>query len=211
MTSLRQIEANRRNALRSTGPRTVDGKEQSRRNAYRHGLTAETVIASLEDLEDYKAFEATIIADYDPETAVERELVLRLASLLWRSRRAILIESGLFAIQAEIVRDRRRRRSRTCTPTPEGQFPRLINGATGLGHGNGSDDLAHSAAEQHRRDCPETLAEKPIDWARLLTHSFLRLANLESGAFGLLNRYEVALWRQTVQTIIALRSVRRRF
>jgi len=44
-----------------------------------------------------------------------------------------------------------------------------------------------------------------------LMHSFLRLANLESGAFGLLNRYEVALWRQTVQTIIALRAVRRRW
>ena len=117
---------NRRNALKSTGPRTEAGKEQSRRNAARHGLTAETVIASLEDLEDYKAFEATIIADYDPETAVERELLLRLASLLWRSRRAILIESGLFAIQAEIVRDRRRRRNaRTLEPTPEHRFPRL--------------------------------------------------------------------------------------
>ena len=66
--------ANRRNSLKSTGPRTEVGKEQSRRNAYRHGLTAETVITCLEDLEDYKAFEATLIADYDPETAVEREL-----------------------------------------------------------------------------------------------------------------------------------------
>ena len=36
---------------------------------------------SLEDIEDYKGFEAAIIADYDAETAVERELVLRLASL----------------------------------------------------------------------------------------------------------------------------------
>ena len=63
MTSDRQIEANRRNALRSTGPRTEDGKLQSRRNAVRHGLTAETVIGSLEDAEDYRAFEAAIIAD----------------------------------------------------------------------------------------------------------------------------------------------------
>jgi hypothetical protein len=212
MTSLRQIEANRRNALKSTGPRTEVGKEQSRRNAYRHGLTAETVIAGLEDLEDYKAFEATIIADYDPETAVERELVLRLASLLWRSRRAILIESGLFAIQAEIVRDRRHFRNPCAAESkPEHRFRRFINSATGSGRGNGSDNLAHSAAEQHRRDCAETLSEKPIDWARLLTHTFLRLAHLESGAFGLVNRYEVALWRQTVQTIIALRAVRSRW
>ena len=87
MTSYRQIEANRRNALRSTGPRTVAGKLQSRRNAVRHGLTAETVIGSLEDAEDYSAFEAAIIADYDAQSAVERELVLRLASVLWRLQR----------------------------------------------------------------------------------------------------------------------------
>src|SRR5271154_3495579 len=95
MTSFRQIEANRRNALRSTGPRTETGKRQSRRNATRHGLTAETVIDGLEDMEDYRAFEATVIADYDARTAVERELVLRLASLLWRMRRIISIETDL--------------------------------------------------------------------------------------------------------------------
>ena len=45
MTSLRQLEANQRNALRSTGPRTEEGKRQARANAFRHGLTAETVVA----------------------------------------------------------------------------------------------------------------------------------------------------------------------
>jgi hypothetical protein len=87
MTSYRQIEANRRNALKSTGPRTEPGKQVSRCNAARHGLTAETVISALEDAEDYKAFEAAITADYDAQSAVERELVLRLASVLWRLRR----------------------------------------------------------------------------------------------------------------------------
>ena len=62
-------------------------------------LTAETVIGALEDAEDYKAFEAAVIADYDAESAVERELVLRLASLLWRLRRATTTETGLFEIQ----------------------------------------------------------------------------------------------------------------
>jgi len=133
-----------------------------------------------------------------------------LASLLWRSRREILIESGLSAIQAEIVRDRRRRNGRTGAARLE-PVSALINGATDSSRGNGSDNLAHTAVEQYRRDCPDTLLEKPIDCARLLTHTFLRLANLESGAFGLLNRYGLALWRQTVQTIIALRAGRRRW
>ena len=81
MTSWAQFQANRRNALRSTGPRTEEGKSRSRMNAVRHGLTAETVIGAFEDAEDYKAFEASVTAGYDPRTAVERELVLRLASL----------------------------------------------------------------------------------------------------------------------------------
>src|SRR5215213_4096155 len=100
MTTFKQIEANRRNALKSTGPTSGDGKQRSRRNAVRHGLTAETVIGALENAEDYQAFEAAVITDYDAQSAVERELVLRLASLLWRIRRATTIETGLFEIQA---------------------------------------------------------------------------------------------------------------
>jgi hypothetical protein len=107
MSSYRQIEANRRNALKSTGPRTEPGKQASRCNAVRHGLTAETVIGALEDAEDYKSFEAAITADYDAQSAVERELVLRLASVLWRLRRATTMETGLFEIQAQHLRDYR--------------------------------------------------------------------------------------------------------
>jgi hypothetical protein len=101
MTSWRQIEANRRNARLSTGPVTEDGKRHSRVNAVRHGLTGETVIDALEDAEDYAAFELTVTSDHDAQSAVERELVLRLASLLWRLRRATAIESGLFKIQGQ--------------------------------------------------------------------------------------------------------------
>src|SRR6266571_8192764 len=107
MTSLRQIEANRRNARLSTGPVTEEGKRKSRQNALRHGLTAETVIDALEDAEDYAAFEMAVTADYDAQSAVERELVLRLASLLWRLRRATTMDTGLFEIQAEHLRSYR--------------------------------------------------------------------------------------------------------
>src|SRR3954454_4708053 len=110
MTSFKQIEANRRNARRSTGPVTEDGKLQSRRNAVRHGLTAETVIRALEDADDCRAFEAALTADYDAQSPVERELVLRLASLLWRIRRATTMETGLFEIQARHMLDFRKKR-----------------------------------------------------------------------------------------------------
>src|SRR4051795_11618874 len=118
MTSFKQIEANRRNARRSTGPVTEDGKLQSRRNAVRHRLTAETVIGALEDAEDYKAFEAAITAEYDAQSAVERELVLRLASLLWRLRRATTMETGLFEIQAKQLNEFKQ--VRQCGPDSPG-------------------------------------------------------------------------------------------
>ena len=66
-------------------------------------MTAETVIEPLEDPEDYKAFEQAVAANYDAESAVERELVLRLASLLWRLRRTTSIETGLMQIEGQII------------------------------------------------------------------------------------------------------------
>jgi len=103
MTSVRQLEANRRNALKSTGPRSEAGKRVSRRNALRHGFTAETVIEPLENPEEYRAFEDAIVAEYLPQTPVEQELVHRLASLFWRLRRATSIETGLLRMQSEIL------------------------------------------------------------------------------------------------------------
>ena len=111
MASRRQIAANRRNAARSTGPRTDKGKQRSRQNAVRHGLTAETVVTILEDADRYEALEQALIRDYRPETEIEHQLVARLASLLWRLRRATLIEAGLFQIQGEILCERTRKNS----------------------------------------------------------------------------------------------------
>src|SRR3984893_12544473 len=103
MTSLKQIEANRRNALQSTGPTSANGKHASRRNALRHGLTAETVLEPVENPDEYRIFEAAIVAESLPQTPVEQELVSRHASLFWRLRRATSIETGLLRMQGEIL------------------------------------------------------------------------------------------------------------
>jgi hypothetical protein len=100
MTSFRQIAANRHNASKSTGPTTT--KASSALAAMPSAMDLRPrVVGALEDAEDYRAFEAAITADYDAQSAVERELVLRLASLLWRLRRATTMETGLFEIQAD--------------------------------------------------------------------------------------------------------------
>src|SRR5690349_5777253 len=100
MATERQIAANRQNAKSSTGPRTIYGKRRSRRNAMRHGMTAETVIDVFEEPAAYRALQRAIYADYRPRSNFELQLVGRLVSLLWRLRRATAIESDMLTIQA---------------------------------------------------------------------------------------------------------------
>jgi hypothetical protein len=200
MTSLRQIEANRRNALRSTGPATAEGKQRSRQNAIRHGLCAETVIELAEDAEDYRGFEAAIIADYDAQTAVERELVLRLASLLWRLRRATSIETDLLRIQAEILRDRREQRRLQDQPKQPHPMHLCI-----LERRDESSNCRNVNNAADHASCSLPPPDRP---PRDLTHGFQRLANLDNGAFERLGRYETALWRQVTQILFVLQSAK---
>lgn len=207
MTSIRQIEANRRNALRSREPRTEEGKRSSRANAYRHGLTAETVVPDVEDADDYAAFEAAVIANYDARTAVERELVLRLASLLWRLRRATAIETDLLSIQAESLAERQNGCSdvkQRCDMSPPAVYLPTVRLS---GHGD-DPNQAHSPAEPHDDHAASNRPNDCTAATRTLTYCYLRLANLDSAVFEQLGRYEAALWRQTLQTLIALGSAR---
>jgi hypothetical protein len=191
MTSIKQIEANRRNSLKSTGPKTDAGKQASRCNAVRHGLTAETVIGALEDAEDYKGFEAAITADYDAQSAVERELVLRLASLLWRLRRATTIETGLFEIQADHLSNFRR--THQISPASREIVHALFNANSDRPPASGP----HSTRGQVAPD---------VELARC----FLRLCNLPNYALDRLSRYEAILWRQAGQILFALDNLDRR-
>jgi hypothetical protein len=204
MTSSKQIEANRRNSLKSTGPKTEAGKQASRCNAVRHGLMAETVIGALEDAEDYIAFEASINADYDAQSAVERELVLRLASLLWRLRRATTIETGLFEIQADHLSDFRK--THQISPASRAIVYALFNA-------NSDWQVAsHSLANttEVRSVSRLTPAQGEIAPDVELARCFLRLCNLPNYALDRLSRYEAALWRQAGQILFALNNLDRR-
>src|SRR5262245_34081148 len=199
MTSVRQIEANRHNALRSTGPKNENGKQRSRRNALRHGFTAETVIEPLESRDEYRAFEAAILTEYLPQTPVEQELVRRLASLFWRLRRATSVETGLLRIQSEILQAFRssrqvetREEGAACRCGETGPEPRqeiLLGDTVQAGDGSAS----------------------PTNPSRDVALSYLRLANLDNELIDRLSRYECGLWRQTVQTLFALQALKRRY
>jgi hypothetical protein len=205
MTSFRQIEANRRNARKSTGPITEEGKQRSRCNAVRHGLTAETVIGALEDAEDYRAFEAAIIGDYDAQSAVERELVLRLASLLWRLRRATAMETGLFEIQAEQLEEIKR--ARRALPASR----EVVYVPFGRDHSVSCDsDLASDSITNVATVPSSSKSVEPALDTVELARCFLRLANLPNFALDRLSRYEATLWRQAGRILYALDALDRR-
>jgi hypothetical protein len=205
MSSFRQIEANRRNARLSTGPFTEEGKRQSRQNALRHGLTAETVIDALEDAEDYAAFEMAVTADYDAPSAVERELVLRLASLLWRLRRATSIESGLFKIQARHLLHFRQRRQ--AHDRRQAMIDGMYRNARATEEDLQQDD-DQTGASTLDPDPPST--GRPADPSDDLTRAFVRLSNLPTCPLDRLSRYEATLWRQACQILFTLQCLDRR-
>src|ERR1700756_1913725 len=87
MSSDRQIEANRRNAQRSTGPRTAHGKSRVAFNAVKHGLTGREAVLPHENSGQFDAFCKAVLNDLEPQGALEAVLVEKIVVDLWRLRR----------------------------------------------------------------------------------------------------------------------------
>lgn len=99
MTSERQIAANRRNAQRSTGPRSPEGREISSRNSQRHGVLSQRVTTDVEENELYERMLNSFMDEYGPRSETEILLVERLANLFWRERRLIQTERSQLSLQ----------------------------------------------------------------------------------------------------------------
>jgi hypothetical protein len=93
-----QIEANRRNAQQSTGPRTEIGRKTSSLNALRHGLTSRIVVLPTEDLAAYTTFSAEFLVDLAPETFAERQFAQTIIDTQWRLNRVRALEDGMLAL-----------------------------------------------------------------------------------------------------------------
>jgi hypothetical protein len=96
--SERKIDANRRNAQRSTGPKTARGKQTSARNAIKHGLLAREVVITSgdgkEDLHDFERLMEGLWDDYKPVGTVEESLVQTIGACWWRKARTLRAENG---------------------------------------------------------------------------------------------------------------------
>ncbi len=100
MATDKQIEANRLNSQKSTGPRTEAGRAASRLNSYKHGLTGDLDVMTEEQKEARDAFMAGILDGLKPADAIERQLAHSIADGYWRINRVSTIENNFLAADA---------------------------------------------------------------------------------------------------------------
>ncbi len=111
MATEKQINANRQNAQKSTGPKTDEGKAAVSQNAVKHGLFTDSIIFG-ENEADYEAFHDEMLAELDPVGAVEYAMAKRIISLWWRLKRAERMQNE--TIEDMIVRKVTNDSSRRC-------------------------------------------------------------------------------------------------
>ena len=98
MVSEKRIEANRRNAQKSTGPRSIDGRARSSMNALRHGITGQVSIMTVEDRAAHDKFVQELIESLQPEGAVELQFASVIAEDFWRLQRIRAVENDMLAL-----------------------------------------------------------------------------------------------------------------
>jgi len=99
MATQKQIEANRANAQKSTGPKTPEGRAAVRLNGVKHGLTSKILVLDGEQEADFNELLSSLEAEHQPATPSEEILVRQLAMASWRLRRLYHVEAAVFAVR----------------------------------------------------------------------------------------------------------------
>jgi len=180
-------------------------RRRSRRRGWRDGIADQTVVRTLEDARSYRAFERALVASVDPRSMLELALVHRLASLLWRLRRASAIETGLFEFQGEFLLDRRQ------AFRAPGQSGMLATSTRANGHSRAAGSNGRAGPPAHDQEPPSRCMLpplRPLSKSRAIAQCFLRLSNLDPTLLDRVGSYEARLWRQAAQTIWTLEAMR---
>ena len=94
--SNKQLEANRANSLKSTGPKSEEGKLRSQGNALKHGLTAEKHLIVGDDPEEFRQYRDNLWCELQPKTVLQEEMVSHIIAAGWKIRRYQMVETGVF-------------------------------------------------------------------------------------------------------------------
>ena len=106
MISERQQDANRRNAAKSHGPITPEGRAAVRHNALKHGFTAaEIILPTVEEQIDFQQFRLAFEQEYKPVGPTEEVLIEDMVTARWRLNRIRKMEPGFFALRREVLKE----------------------------------------------------------------------------------------------------------
>ena len=112
MSSLLKSETARINGAQSHGPVTPEGKARSSANSRRHGLAAASILMDGESAEDFQLLRVDFINQFQPQTAVQTDLVDVMAIARWRLRRLLAIEAHQFDLEILDSKDQIKRLSK---------------------------------------------------------------------------------------------------
>jgi hypothetical protein len=104
MATKAQVDANRRNAQNSTGPKTPEGKDKSRRNGLQHGLTAKTCMLEDEDPEALVDLLNEIREKFNPQDTDEDFLIERMAKARFKYNRIMPLEAAIYNLRLSVDR-----------------------------------------------------------------------------------------------------------
>ena len=190
MTSDKKAEANRRNAQKSTGPKTPEGKNLVRLNAVRHGLRAEEILLAGENEEALKELGERLRAELQPVGEFENLLVDQIVAAYWRLRRVGRVETGIFAWERSEERAERAERE-----AKEYEAGDIEWGMEALSTTVTDEKKYEEALSRARR-----IRSEQEDETATLGRTFARDAD-RANAFSKLSRYETSIERQIYRAL----------
>jgi hypothetical protein len=198
MTSDKQIQANRQNALKSTGAKTPEGKAAVRLNAVKHGLLSRETLLPGEDEEALKELGERLRDELQPVGEFENLLVERIIASYWRLRRLGRMEAGIFAweLYGELA-ERARQEARTHEKTGLDQAIEYTGLPTVI-----LDQRKHKEALSEAKEMEAVRDGETATLGR----TFIRDAN-EANAFSKLSRYETAIERSLYKALHELQRL----
>jgi hypothetical protein len=187
MTSDKKAEANRRNALKSTGPKTPEGKAAVRLNALRHGLLSKEILLPGEDEQALRELSEHLRDELQPVGELESLIVDRIISAYWRLLRLGRVETGIFAWErSEELAERADREAHRYESGRREDLEDLVKGLDITITDEKKHEEALSKARRIRSEQEEETAT--------LGRTFARDAD-RANAFSKLSRYETAIER----------------
>jgi hypothetical protein len=194
MTSDKQARANRQNALKSTGPKTPEGKAAVRMNALKHGLLSQEILLPGEDEEALRGLGERLRDELQPVGELENLLVDRIITSYWRLRRLGRVEAGIFAweLYGELAR-RAQEEAKSLRKYP--LDPRRVIPTI-------TDEEKYQEA---RSEAQEMEAKQEAETATL-GRTFIRDAD-GANAFSKLSRYETAIERSLYKALHELQRL----